>query len=100
MFYTYILYSNKLKKFYIGYTDNLRERIKQHNNEAVPFTSRGIPWQLAYYEAFTEKQDAMDEEKFLKTGIGRERRKFLLNNFLKKLNNNYPMERWLSGRKR
>jgi hypothetical protein len=42
---------------------------------------------LIYYEAFTEKIDSLNEEKFLKTGKGRERRKILLSRFLKKLLN-------------
>ena len=85
MYYTYIIYSRKLKKFYIGSTEDLKDRIIQHNKKNVPFTSRGIPWMLIYYEAFVEKEDALCEERFLKTGKGRERRKILLGEFLKKL---------------
>lgn len=59
-------------------TDNLRLRIKQHNNGQTPFTRKGVPWQLIYYEAFINKKDAVGEERFLKTGRGRERLKFLL----------------------
>ena len=84
MHYVYILYSPKLKKFYIGVTSDLKERFKQHNNGQTPFTSKGMPWQLIYYEAFFEKTDALRKEKFLKTGKGRERRKYLLANFIKK----------------
>ncbi|MBD3311680.1 MAG: GIY-YIG nuclease family protein [Candidatus Magasanikbacteria bacterium] len=82
MYYVYILYSEKLKKKYIGYTSNLKSRIEVHNKGKVPFTSKGIPWQLIYYQVFCNKQDAMEEEKFLKTGKGRERIKFLLKNTL------------------
>jgi len=56
-----------------------------HNRGKALFTSRGIPWRLIYYEAFMEKKDALREEEFLKTGKGRERRKFLLSNFLEKI---------------
>jgi len=87
MYYTYILYSKKLDKFYNGFTEDLKERFKNHNQGKVPFTSRGIPWQLVYYEAFLEKEDALREERFLKTGKGRERRKFLLSAFYKKIKN-------------
>ncbi len=31
MFYVYILQSNKNKELYIGYTSDLRKRIKEHN---------------------------------------------------------------------
>lgn len=87
MYYTYILFSEKLNKFYIGSTSDLRTRLKDHNDGKSVFTSQGKPWKLVYYEAFCEKQDALNEEKFLKTGQGREKRKYLLNIYLSKLNN-------------
>jgi putative endonuclease len=82
MYYTYILYSKKLKKFYIGSTSDIKKRIKQHNNGIVPFTSRGVPWTCPYCEIFLIKEDAIREEKFLKSGKGRERRNYLLKSFI------------------
>ena len=82
MYYIYILYSKKLQKKYIGFSEDLKERINQHNTKKVPFTSRGTPWQLIYYQAFVNKKDAMEEEKFLKTGKGRDRMKYLLQHTL------------------
>jgi len=35
-----------------------------------------------YYQAFLNKKDAQTEEKFLKTGRGRERLKYLLQHYL------------------
>ena len=77
MYYVYILFSQKLNKRYIGSTNSLRERIKRHNSKSSKFTLRGIPWKLIYYEAFLSKDDALREERFLKTGKGRERLKYL-----------------------
>jgi len=85
MHYVYILYSKKLRKFYIGLTDNLKKRILEHNNGESSFTSRGGCWELVYYEAFSIKSDAVREERFLKTGQGRERRKYLLKSCLEDL---------------
>jgi putative endonuclease len=85
MYFVYILYSSKLNNFYTGLTQNISKRVKQHNNKEVPFTSMGRPWQLVYYEVFINKSDAINEEKFLKTGKGRERRRFLLKNFIAKI---------------
>jgi putative endonuclease len=85
MHYVYILYSTKLDKRYIGYTDNLKNRLSEHNHKKVPFTSQGIPWQLIYYETFRVKQDALEEERFLKSGKGRERLTFLLKHTMKDL---------------
>jgi len=78
MFYVYILYSDKLKKHYTGYTNNLIDRLRRHNSGLSKYTSRGIPWKLIYYEVFLSSIDARNEEKFLKSGKGRDRLKFLL----------------------
>jgi len=78
MYYVYILYSVKLEKKYVGVTHDLKERIEQHNSGHNQFTSSGIPWSLMYYEVFRSEIDAVQEEKFLKSGKGRERIKFLL----------------------
>ena len=77
MYYTYILFSNKLKKRYIGSSANLKQRLEEHNSGKSTFSSKGRPWKLIYYEAFENKSDALREERFLKTGKGRERIKFL-----------------------
>jgi len=77
MYYVYILYSKNLNKKYIGSTTNLRVRISEHNSGKSNFSSKGMPWKLIYYEAFLNKTDALREEKFLKTGKGRERIKYL-----------------------
>jgi len=78
MYYVYVLYSRKLHKKYIGSTDDLKNRVSEHNRGKTQFTATGRPWQLLYYEAFRSQKDAVREEKFLKSGKGRERLKFLL----------------------
>ena len=66
-----------MNKKYIGSTTDLRTRLKEHNSGKSNFSSKGILWKLIYYEAFLNKTDALREEKFLKTGKGRERIKYL-----------------------
>lgn len=78
MFYVYIIYSKKINKYYVGYSSNLKERIRKHNCGSSKYTSKGTPWKLIYYEVFLSNIDARKEEKFLKSGKGRERLKFLL----------------------
>ncbi|MGC1471315.1 MAG: GIY-YIG nuclease family protein [Psychroserpens sp.] len=46
MFYTYILYSKSLDKYYKGHTKDLDSRLKRHNNGESKYTSSGMPWQL------------------------------------------------------
>ncbi len=83
MYCVYVLFSNKLGKRYIGCTDDLKTRFKEHNNGKSNYTNRGKPWTLIYYEAFVSKFDSFNEEKFLKSGKGRERLDFLFKNSTK-----------------
>ena len=83
MYYVYVILSKNLNKKYIGLTKNLKERIEQHNNKNTKFTSVANDWKIIYYEVFASKKDAYAEEKFLKTGKGRERLKYLLKDTLK-----------------
>ncbi|OGE81069.1 MAG: hypothetical protein A2826_00705 [Candidatus Doudnabacteria bacterium RIFCSPHIGHO2_01_FULL_43_23] len=78
MYYAYILKSEKNGKLYKGFTRDLKRRIREHNSAKSSFTSQNGPWRLIYYEAFVSKKDAEREEKFLKSGKGKERIKFLL----------------------
>jgi putative endonuclease len=71
MYYTYVLYSDKDGKLYIGFTQNLKLRIKQHNDGLVQSTKSRRPLQLIYYEVCIEKWDAIKREKYLKTHYGR-----------------------------
>lgn len=80
MYYVYILKSEKNGKLYKGVTSDLRRRIREHRLGKSTFTSNNGPWKLIYYEAFVNKADAGREEKFLKSGKGKERIKYLLSN--------------------
>jgi len=71
MFYTYILKSKKNDKFYIGFTNDLRKRFKEHNDGKSTYTRGRGPYDLIYYEACLEKEDARSRELYLKSGRGR-----------------------------
>ena len=60
--HTYILFSEKLDKFYIGSTTDLNRRIEEHNRGKEKFTSTGTPWQMAYSEYFEILADARKRE--------------------------------------
>ena len=66
MFSVYILKSKKDKNLYIGYTPNLRKRLKEHNLGLVHSTKSRKPLYLVYYEAYASKQDATKRENNLK----------------------------------
>ena len=78
MYYVYILQSSKNGKLYKGCTEDVKQRVQEHNRGETKSTRAGIPWKLIYYEGFLNKTDALREEKFLKSGKGRERIKYLL----------------------
>jgi len=82
MWYVYILISKKDKKLYIGCTNDLRQRIKLHNEGKVTATKFRRPLALVYYEAYFDKREAFTREKWLKTGWGRNHIKKILKHSL------------------
>ncbi|PRZ00824.1 putative endonuclease [Marinilabilia salmonicolor] len=68
--------------FYTGYTSNLEERLKAHNNGEVASTKNRIPLKLVYFEACLNQQDATHREKYLKTTYGKRYIKNRIKNFL------------------
>ena len=72
MFYTYVLKSLKDDKLYIGFSNNLQKRLLEHNKGLVEATKSRCPLKLVYYEACLGKEKAVEREKTLKTGFGRE----------------------------
>lgn len=81
MFSVYILESLKDQKLYVGYTDNLKRRLTEHNNGRVSITKHRRPFKLIYYEAYLNQQDATTREKYFKTGWGRTHLKKVLKNY-------------------
>lgn len=68
MFYVYLLKLDEKggKKFYVGYSEDLKKRIKQHIAGEVRSTQGRNP-KLIYYEACDDKYLALKREKALKT---------------------------------
>jgi len=72
MFYVYVLKSGVDGRLYKGFTKDLQNRLKQHNSGKTKSTKGYRPWELVYYEKYDTLDEAIKREKFLKTGIGRE----------------------------
>jgi len=70
-YYVYILQSEKDKMLYTGYTNNLKERLSQHNDGKVISTKNRKPFKLVYFEGCLNQQDATHREKYLKTSWGK-----------------------------
>ncbi len=71
MYYTYVLQSQIDGNFYTGYTKDLKLRFEQHNKGAVESTKDRRPFELIYYEACLNQQDATKREKYMKTYHGK-----------------------------
>ena len=71
MKYVYILNSLEDDHFYVGVTDDLRERLAHHNSGGVPHTSKYKPWRIKTYVAFNDADQAFRFEKYLKSPSGR-----------------------------
>ncbi|HED37184.1 MAG TPA: GIY-YIG nuclease family protein [Ignavibacteria bacterium] len=72
MNFVYVLKSQQDGKRYIGLTNNLEKRLRQHNSGKVKSTKNRRPFSLVYYEEFEDRSEAAQREKFFKTGKGRE----------------------------
>lgn len=81
-YYIYILQSEKDNQFYTGYTSNLKERLKMHNEGKVISTKNRIPLKLVYFEGCINQQDSTHREKYLKTSWGKRYLKTRLKNYL------------------
>ncbi|PIP18629.1 MAG: excinuclease ABC subunit C [Candidatus Omnitrophica bacterium CG23_combo_of_CG06-09_8_20_14_all_41_10] len=82
MYYTYVIKSEKDDKWYTGSTGNLRKRFREHNDNKVFSTKGRGHFELIYYEACINEQDAREREKYLKSGMGKRYLKNRLKRFL------------------
>lgn len=71
MFYYVYFLINKTGKHYIDCTNNLKDRLKRHNNNEITATKYSGPWKLKSCFMFDNKHTAFEFEQYLKTGSGR-----------------------------
>ncbi len=71
-YYVYILKSiNYPEEHYIGFTEDLKGRLKKHNEGGSPNTTKHKPWKIKNAIAFDDKEKAQRFEKYLKSHSGR-----------------------------
>ena len=80
-FYVYVLQSQKDNNFYTGYTNDIKRRIKEHNEGKNKSTKNRRPFKLIYWEGCLNQQDATSREKYLKSSWGKR--------YIKNRNKNY-----------
>jgi putative endonuclease len=83
VYYVYVLRSITDDGLYIGYSANLRKRIREHRKGLSFATSFRGPWRLIYYEAYLDQRDAVGRERYLKSGAGRRFLRTQLRHYLK-----------------
>lgn len=73
MYYVYLLKSKKLNWYYVGMTNNLIKRLKQHNQGQTRSTRAYSPLKLIFYRIFQDRLSSRDYEKFLKIRSNKEK---------------------------
>jgi len=72
MFYVYVLRSLRTGRRYVGFCEELQERLRRHNAGDTKSTRTGVPWVMVYSEPFKTRIEAIRRERYFKTGRGRE----------------------------
>ena len=72
MYYTYALKSLHRKYIYVGLTNDIDRRVKQHQNGKEKTTKPYRPFELIFKEKYNTKVETREKEKYLKSGIGKE----------------------------
>lgn len=70
-FVVYILKSKFKEVTYVGFTNSLERRIKEHNLGKSKFTNIYKPWELVYKEEYSSEDEAIKREKYFKSAAGR-----------------------------
>ena len=78
MYYVYVLWSASSACSYVGSTGEVDERLRRHNSGHSRSTKHGIPWRLIHTECFPTRAEAVQRERYYKTGHGREELKAIL----------------------
>jgi putative endonuclease len=79
----YVLYSEKDRNLYVGCTSDIESRIHKHNHGEVPATKHRLPLVSIHQEVFSEKRDAFNRERFLKSLWGAREKMRIKKDFLK-----------------
>ena len=80
--FVYLLQSELDNSFYIGYTNNLKRRLMEHNAGLNISTKHSKPWKLVFFEGYLDENDAKRREKYLKTSQGARMLKRIIKEYL------------------
>ena len=71
-YFVYVLKSEQHYRFYVGMTENIDRRFKEHNSGKTKSTKGYRPWIFFFSEEFDTRIEARQREKYLKSGTGKE----------------------------
>lgn len=80
MYYVYVLKSFESGKYYKGYTGNLERRLNEHFGGRCQTTKTMGSLRLVFVQMCEKREEAIELEKYLKSGYGREIIHELFNN--------------------
>ncbi len=83
MYYVYLIKSINKNWQYVGYSTDLKKRLKTHQKGLSSATKPYRPFNLIFYEAYKSRVDAKRREKYFKTNQGRRALKLLVTDSLK-----------------
>ncbi|MFC1592560.1 GIY-YIG nuclease family protein [Candidatus Omnitrophota bacterium] len=77
-YYVYILISSDRKRTYTGCTQNIEQRLNEHNTGKVKSSKPYLPYKVLYSEQFATLKEARSKERYFKSTSGRKKIKSLL----------------------
>lgn len=78
MYFIYVIESQLNKKRYVGFTNDLKIRLNEHNLGKTKSTKAYKPWEIIYYEEVLTRVEARKREKYLKSAAGRRKIKMII----------------------
>jgi len=72
MFFVYVLNSLSRKYIYVGMTNDIVRRFRQHQEGKEKTTAPYRPFEILFTEEYQTRKEAREREKFLKSGCGKE----------------------------
>jgi putative endonuclease len=82
MYYVYVMKSKRDGRLHVGHTGDLQRSINRHNGRLVAATKDRVPFEVVYYEACTDKRDALKRESYLRGTYGQRFLQNRLSNYL------------------
>ena len=71
MFYAYVMRSVNFDYYYKGHCENLEVRLTQHNSGMTLSIRKYVPFEVAYFEQFETREEAISREQYFKSAAGR-----------------------------